>query len=254
MITAISMVRDEQDIIGWTIEHLLAHGINRLIIADNLSADDTRAILDKHPEVTVVDDNDPAYLQGEKMTRLAQMAYREGADWVLPFDADELFYPPDGTIAEFLNDCPADIIETTVWDHVPTIADPGDDPNPFTRITMRRTNPQRMPKIVFRAHPDAELHMGNHDVNRPGIRTGGLHGRHFGYRTFDQLKRKVRNGRQAYEASNLHQRYGGHWRELGAMSDDQLEERWEWYRAGRDPWTGEDHGELVFDPAPWGGL
>lgn len=249
MIVGISMVRDEADIIGHTIEHLLAHGVDRLIVADNLSEDDTRLILEKFPQVTVVVDDEPGYDQMTKMTRLARMAHDEGADWVLPFDADELFYPSEGTLAEFFAAQTADIIETTVWDHICTDDDPYST-NPFARMTTRRVNPQRMPKVAFRSHPDAELHMGNHDVNRPGIRTGGLYARHFGYRSFEHMQHKVRVGRAAYEASDLHERYGTHWRELGAMTDEQLFERWRMFCAGTDPFSLEPHATTV-DPAPW---
>ncbi len=241
MIVGIAMVRDEQDVIGDTIDHHLAHGVDRLIIADNLSEDDTRGILEKYPEVQVVEDDDPAYQQAEKMTRLAYMASEQGAEWVLPFDADELFYTDHGSLAAFFAAQTADIIEATVWDHIATDDDPPGC-HPFTRIRHRRQTPQRMPKIAFRAHPDAELHMGNHDVNRPGERAAGLYARHFQYRSFEQMVHKLRVGREAYECSNLHPTYGAHWRDGGAQSDAELFRRW---RA-----LCEEPG-LIEDPAPW---
>lgn len=240
-ITAVSMVRDEADIIGYTIEHLLAHGVDRLIIADNLSTDDTRLILDKYPEVTVVEDSNPAYNQSEKMTSLAFRAWQEGADWVLPFDADELFYPARGTLADFFAACTADVVEATVWDHIATDDDPP-DLNPFRRITHRRQHSQQFAKVAFRAHPDAELHMGNHDVNRPGTRTGGLYSRHFQYRSFEHMRHKVRVGTAAYQASDLPPQYGTHWKQLGVLANSELFA--EWRRLCKED-------GLVQDPAPW---
>ena len=46
MIIGVCMVRDEADVIGTVCAHLLAEGVDRLIVADNLSSDDTRDILE----------------------------------------------------------------------------------------------------------------------------------------------------------------------------------------------------------------
>jgi hypothetical protein len=46
--------------------------------------------------VHVVTDREPAYFQAAKMTRLARAAARAGADWVVPFDADELWFADRG--------------------------------------------------------------------------------------------------------------------------------------------------------------
>lgn len=92
-VVAITMVRDEEDIIDWTLQHLLEQGIDHIIVADNLSVDKTPwklAALASTGRVTVIQDEEPGYYQDEKMTRLAHMAANDfGAEWVVPFDADE---------------------------------------------------------------------------------------------------------------------------------------------------------------------
>jgi len=245
MIAAVTMVRDEADVIEHTIRHLLAHGVDRILIADNLSTDDTPAILaslaGEYPrEVMLTTDTEPGYYQDRKMTNLTRRAGAWGADWVLPFDADEVWYPSGGgTLAEFFETCESDIVTGYGWDHIATHDDkPGD---PFRSIVHRRDNPQSLPKVAFRAHPDASLHMGNHDVNRPGTRGPGLAYRHFQYRSLGQYVRKVRNGKEAYEASNMHWNYGTHWRIDGALSDDEIGGKWEAMCCEFD---------LVADPAP----
>ena len=83
-IVAITMVRDEADIIDWTLDHLLNQGIDHIIVADNLSVDETGwklAALANTGRVTVLQDDEPGYYQDEKMTRLAHMA-------AIDFDAD----------------------------------------------------------------------------------------------------------------------------------------------------------------------
>lgn len=247
MIIGVSMVRDEADVIGYTLAHLLAEGVDRVIVADNLSTDDTPEILRGFGErVTVVDDPDPAYLQADKMTRLARLASDEGADWVVPFDADELWCGVGGrTLAQCLTRCDADIVSVPFYDHIPQRTDDPDEPNPFLRLEWRRDHAQRMPKVAFRAHPDARLHMGNHDVHRPGRREfGALTGRHVQWRTPVQMARKVRTGKAAYEASDLHEMHGSHWRRLGGLDDDGIADEWSALL---------DSTGLVRDPAPYRG-
>lgn len=255
MIVGILMVRDEADVIGFTLAHLLAEGVDHILVSDNGSRDDTRRILDLYAEgrkVTVLDDPDPAYEQAAKMTRLAHMAHGMGATWVVPCDADEVIYSPDGrTLAEFLADCQADVVEISGYDHISTAADDPCIANPFLRITHRRPYAQKLPKVLFRATPSAALEMGNHGVTGVGTnRTGGLELRHFQYRSLDQAARKLRQGKEAYDATDplsfvgLNYRrgyFGTHWSEGAAMDDTELAAWWV-------DLSSEDG--LIHDPAP----
>src|SRR5881394_2910564 len=105
-VIAVAMVKDEADIIQATVCHMLTQ-VDQVIVADNMSTDGTRNILDSllvlnSLPVEVVDDNDPAYYQSSKMTHLARLAYLRGADWVVPFDADELWTANGATVKETL--------------------------------------------------------------------------------------------------------------------------------------------------------
>ena len=250
MIIACSMVKDESDVIATVLRHLIAEGVDHLIVADNLSTDGTREILDglqRELPLTVMVDSVVAYEQARKMSRLAAQAHELGAEWVLPFDADEVWYGLHGTIAESLAQVPEDvsIVRAGGWDHiVRNSVDAHGYPGfsgPFSG--WRRAQMQQLAKVAFRAHPDPQLHMGNHDVNLPtetDIR-GVLEFRHFQYRSLEQMTRKLRNGRAAYEASDIHPMHGTHWRSGGLKSDEELAQDWAALCA-------EDG--LVFDPAP----
>lgn len=245
MIVAVMMVRDEADVISYTLEHLLNEGVDHVLCADNLSTDRTPDIVAEFdPHVTLLRDDEPGYYQDRKMSRLAHMAWGEGATWVVPCDADEVFYAREGTVADFLRATDLDVVAIQLWDHIATDDDNPMIRNPFVRITHRRKYPQKLPKVAFRADPTVRVHMGNHDVDHPrhDNHGPGLFGRHFQYRSFEQMVRKLTNGREAYEASDLHPMYGTHWREGGARSDD---EQWrEWRRLCEEP-------GLIEDPAPW---
>jgi hypothetical protein len=255
VIVGITMVRDEADVVGTVLRHLVEEGVDHLIVADNLSTDDTPAILlqlvSEGAPLTVVQDDEVGYYQARKMSWLAFTAHSMGADWVLPFDADEVWYGLNGTIAESLAqvDDGVNIVRAGGWDHVVRHDSGGTPfatwncPPPFS--CWRRPQMQQLAKVAFRAHPRASLHMGNHDVNLPGSpetdARGVLEFRHFQYRSLEQMTRKLRNGRQAYEASDIHPMHGTHWRAGGLKSDAELAADWAALCA--------EEG-LVFDPAP----
>ena len=256
MIVGISMVRDEADVIDQTMINLRIQGVDRFIVLDNGSTDKTRRLLDCS-DIEVVDDPEVGYHQDQKMARLARMAYERGATWVVPFDADEYWYSPTGTIAETLAGITDNVVAAREFKHWPT---PWDEPvdDPFKRLRFRETEPHRLHKIVFRAVSDPKVHMGNHGINygdydpdRPDPALLALELRHFPYRSFSQFARKVRNGREAYEAADMHPMFGTHWREMGAYTEEQLREVWADCTAGTSfehRWLG--HGELIEDPAP----
>ena len=245
-LVAITMVRDEEDIIDWTIQHLLDQGVDHIIVADNMSIDNTGFILQtltRTGKVTVIEDPEVGYYQDQKMTALAHMAANDfGADWILPFDADEYFYWTEGTLKEFFNQTEVDVITATGWDHIATDDDDPTETSPFKRITQRRQSPQKMGKVAFRYHPDIWIDFGNHFIfNHPGTTAQALNYRHYQYRSFEQLVTKARNGAAAFNATNLHPTYGSHWRQLGQLDDRML---WATWRK-----LCEETG-LIEDPAP----
>lgn len=231
MLVAITMVKDEADIIGYTIEHLLAQGVDKIICYDNMSTDETPRILDRyHPKVQVFADREYGYYQADKISRLARNAYYDSADWVLPFDADELIYPTDQnlTLATFFATRPYEtgIINITGYDYLPR-PDMPDQPNPYLQFEWRRENSQTYPKVAFRAHQKAEVHMGNHGVSHiPGETHGGLTLAHIQYRSYDQMCRKLRNGKAVYDATDLDGGQGTHWRTGGGQTDQQMADQW----------------------------
>lgn len=240
------MVRNEADILPTIVRHLLAEGLDHLIIADNNSTDRTREWLGDYAAdgapLTVVDDTEVAYFQGRKMTSLAHQAGDMGADWIVPFDADELWYSPFGPLAGVLEGAREPIQWSEGLYHVPH---PEDDPNesdPVRRMRHRRAGrncPQS--KVAFRYRPDVVVHQGNHGVERDGDRCAGLVAfREFQYRSFEHFVRKVRHGKVAYDATDLPADCGIHWRRLGALSDEELESEWLAYLAT----------PTEYDPAP----
>lgn len=219
MIFGVSMVRDEADIIGETVANLIAQGIERFLVLDNNSTDDTAAILARFPQVEVIPDPEVGYYQAAKITALARQALDAGATWIVPFDADEHWYSSTGTLAETFAAQPerVGVLTATTWSQW----------GPYREIV-----PHPFPKVAFRAHPHALMAQGAHDVGHPLARVDGLLCiRERQYRTFAQFVRKVRNGKEAYDASDLPEWEGAHWRHLGALSDTELVGAWEQLRS-----------------------
>lgn len=207
------MVKDEADIIAATVAHMCGQ-VDVVIVADNLSTDGTRDLLDGLP-VIVVDDDEVGYHQSQKMTALANLARCEfDADWVVPFDGDEWWVSPHGRIGDVLASQSCWVAGADLFDHVATGHDPDID-DPTKRIGWRRSLPAPLPKVACRTSPDLVIEQGNHgaDYGEPVERIDGLlvvH--HFPWRTPEQMVRKARNGAEAYEATDLPPEVGAHWR------------------------------------------
>lgn len=230
-IWAVGMVRDESDVVAQTIRHLLDQGVDRVVVADNLSADGTDRILRelaaRHPQVLVARDAEPAYLQSAKMTVLADAAARAGAQWVIPFDADELWFGAESSLAETLHAARAPIARAVVHNAFPS-------PGPEQGLRLDATA-HYDDKVAFRPFPGAVVAMGNHEVSRPGRSEASLRILHRPWRSYDQFARKVRSGSAALALTRLPAQKGYHWRALGALEDRELRAAWESLLQGTAP-------------------
>ena len=252
----VTMVKDEEDIIGSVVAHMLSQ-VDHVIVADNLSTDRTREILDglSCPQLTVVDDLDPAYYQSKKVTALAHHAGEMGAKYIIPFDADEIWYSPFGTVRDVLSGLPSEwlVISADLYDHVPTDIDDQSVVDPVERIGWRRKEPGALPKVACQYQPDLVVEQGNHSVtysHRPAILGGQLVVRHFPYRSREQMVRKAMNGASALESTTLGEESGAHWRGYSRIvKTDGEQALWavfdEWFSV-RHPY---DRDDLIYDPA-----
>lgn len=246
-VVGVTMVRDEADVIETVLRHM-ATQVDALIVANNLSADGTSDILfDLQLEwqgrfpLVVAFDNEVGYEQSKKMTSLARCAAHDfGADWVVPFDADEIWYSPFRRIGDFLESRPADemIMPAVLYDHVATGEDDPSVDDPVLRIKWRRAYPAALPKVACRWRDDLVIEMGNHAAtySEPVVTSEHrLAIRHFPYRSAEQVIRKIRNGAEAYAATDLPEHFGAHWRGWGRILDqhgpEAIEElflKWHW--------------------------
>lgn len=252
-VCGIARIKDEADILEATVRRM-AGQVDWLLISDNGSTDGTRDILSalaRDLPLKVMDDAEVGYYQARAMTELAAIAGDNGADWVIPFDADEVWYSPFGRIADVLTEHTGVAVATAeLYDHVPTAADPQDG-DPVERIGWRRREPTPLAKVAARPRPRVRIHQGNHDADH-GDRLGGLLVvRHFPYRSAEQMVRKALNGAAAYAATDLPDDIGKHWRDYGALvaahGPEALHDVFRTHFWSADP--RHDSG-LIYDPAP----
>ena len=170
-IWAISMMRDEADVAFDVVSHLFSEGVDGVLVANNLSVDDTGGELVR-AGAEVVMDTERGYYQSQKMTHLANKAAHEfGATWIVPFDADEIWYRgTDQRLADYLNETDVDVVFADMLCHYETEDDALDETSPFRRMTWRtkNLNDASIPKVCFRWRDGAEMEMGNHGVKLPG--------------------------------------------------------------------------------------
>jgi glycosyltransferase involved in cell wall biosynthesis len=239
-------------VIEYTVRHLLAQ-VDHIIIRDNISKDGTRQIIEglKSDRITLQHDGVIAYIQSKKTTAMAKEAHEMGFTWVLPCDADEIWYAPEGRrIGDFLDGIAPDVrmASAQLFNHLPSAED-SDDPNPFKRIGWRQRQHAPLGKICARTGIDLVIHQGNHGayVDGSGLTVGGLVVRHFSWRSEEQYLRKIRNGAAAYAATNMDETIGAHWRMFDGAEDEAIRAHFRQWFFSSSP---RSDNTLIFDPTP----
>jgi hypothetical protein len=232
------MVRDEVDILDATLDHLFSQGVDHLLVSDNRSVDGTlellrqRAARDRRLHLAI--DREPAYYQGEKMSRLVRAASRAGADWVIPFDADEFWFARDETVAAYLRriamESPDAGIVSAAFHHMVPVSDAPHD-WPETEFVLDST-PAVPGKVAVRGHVLAGVHVGNHFAMRVGSRHTGLFIAHAVFRSPEQVARKVRQGAAAVMLTDPGDEIAPYWRAGSALDDAGILRVWERMRQG----------------------
>ena len=246
------LVKDEADIIGYVLDHLHEQ-VDEIYVYDNLSSDGTREILEERGE-RWTPDPEIGYYQSDKTTMAARIALHHGHEWVLPCDADEVWYTPDGrTIKEYLYGITPDVRVVTahLYNHFPTALDPQEEENPILRIGWRQKSYGALSKVCVRMRKDVAIEMGNHGAHFRGfgLVVPGLQLRHYSWRSPEQYLKKIRNGATAYAAMDPERSegYGGHWKMFEGADDEVIMEHFKEWFFFDDP---DSEDSLIFDPAP----
>lgn len=286
---AIGMAKDEGDIIDHTMYHFAANGAAGIIIADNLSKDDTRQKMEEakaniakynpNIEIIIVEDNVVAYTQSDKMTNLASMARSHGAQWVIPFDIDEIWYSPGRTLHdafELLNKEGADAYKVLYTNHSVTDSDPK-GLSPFHTMQWKWSLPTNHKSCFKFRDSDSfvKISNGNHFVQHNGWDVGSniktviddyghdkiifgpqlIEIRHFQWRSLDHFLRKILNAYESCKAlgpgADLYN--GAAWAEhFKIYESDGIDGLNRYYE--NNILVKGDTGSLIFSPTPIMGI
>jgi len=205
------LARDEADVVDAQIAFHLHAGVDYVIATDNASCDGTTEILERYASAGVlhlIREPGDDMRQDEWVTRMARLAATEhGADWVVNSDADEFWWPRGGSLGDVLSAVPDRYgIVRGCWRHF--VPRPDDGAFFAERMTVRLATPAHPgakdtifhahQKVAHRAHPDAVIERGNHNVDAPGLDVlrswHPVEVLHFSFRSLAQLERKARGG------------------------------------------------------------
>jgi hypothetical protein len=277
-LVGISMISNEADIVEPFVRHALRL-LDHLFVIVHCPQDGTgeilRALQAEPLPMTLILDDEPAFLQGERLTWLArEAAGAVAADFVFPLDADEFIVPPERAVVEQALaslSAPALGARISLRTFVPTSEDAPDEPHPLRRIRRRIRNEPEVTKVIlgpgFLSDRELVMDHGNHAILRIG---GGAQSlplpllsqlslAHYPVRSAAQVTNKTVIGYLAHIAAGRpdveEKRLATHWRRCyedmivrgvtRGMSEQQLIG---WFH-GRPDITPRD-GELVDDPTP----
>lgn len=172
------VVRDEVDIVETWLRYHLVAGVDLVIATDHASSDGTSDVLrawERDGRVVLLREGGEQFRQAEWVTRMSRLAATEhGADWVIPSDADEFWWPRLGGFAEVLDAVPSRFgVVRGLQRHFVLV--PGEEPfaermTLRTRPTSDLTSPYHAQvKIAHRAARDVVVSVGNHDADGTGL-------------------------------------------------------------------------------------
>lgn len=185
-IVGIFLVRNESDVLEVNLRHHLSTLIDRAVVVDNGSTDgslDVISHLARDLPVSWTSDPGP-YRQSEIFTELAREVGKEGADWVVPIDADEFWCGTAGNPREELETSPMGVLQVPFLQFAQSRDVVESSPSGLLTITMRPRSPvppeealalieadsignieaRPPPKCISRPTPGILIDFGNHGV------------------------------------------------------------------------------------------
>lgn len=204
-IALVCFARNEADVLETHVRHhaMFADSLHYVLhrTRDN-SAEILNALRKEGLPVSFTTNDALLHIQATVMTALMQEGATNGADWILPLDADEFL---TGDVQSVLTEADRTKPLKVDWRiYVPTESDPGNERNVLRRITQRRICeiPQWSKVLVpgtLAKNRDVTLGFGNHELlKKNAVKTPNPTAlcalAHFPIRSAQQFRRKVYGG------------------------------------------------------------
>jgi hypothetical protein len=171
------LIRDEVDVLEAHLAFHLNAGVDLVIATDHRSTDGTAELLESHARqgyVHLIRRTDLRIQQSAWVTHMARFAASDlAADWVIHSDADEFWWPRNGSLKEALEAVPSRYgsVRAVSRVFVPRIGEGWFAERMTARLALAAalndpaTPYRHVAKVAHRGHPDAVVHQGNHTVS-----------------------------------------------------------------------------------------
>jgi len=259
------LARDEADVIDAQVAFHLNAGVDFVIATDNNSRDGTTDILESYERegcLHLIREPAEGLRQGEWVTRMARLAAAQfGADWVINSDADEFWWPRDGSLKEVLASVPPRYgVVHAFWRCFVPLPDDGAFFADRMTIRLSQQAPINDPKSVYRpvtkvahrADPDVLVGRGNHGLIGSSFRAlttwHPIEVLHFPLRSRAQWLRKVELQGDAFTKHIARAGTGYHLTAYSALRHGRIDEQYESTLVDGDAAkSGLEQGTLVAD-------
>jgi hypothetical protein len=277
LVYGVSMVRNEADVIRLNVLYHLALGIDRMVVVDNGSTDGTDEVLQQlslqHAGVRWSRDDGP-FLPSRIMTKLAREAFEEGADWVVPIDADEFWHAPGGDLRRVLEGTDAGVLRTRAVNFIQRRSQRESSPDALIYMTRRAASPVGPPShaqslvesgqigFVEKAYPqkclcrptaEIKIETGHHSISGAGgpkMRTEEIVCLHAPMRSRAALAERIASASRAAAAGRTPNQ-GRNRRRLAGLQGDEKSIDAEWAANSHEDGLLDVYGEkrpVIFDP------
>ncbi len=233
-IWAVSMVRNEEDIIESFCRYTLQY-CDGLLIRDDNSVDHTGWIIKQLIteglqivpfETPLSGTSDFGRYQFDVFNDLARMAFEErGADWVIPLDADEFLFCPDYSDPRVEIEKLDESVDYRIYSRTYIFEEPPSDRSVFMpyqfQSFLRNPKEKRMVKTLLSRKlyfgSRAKISIGHHHIEfdadpHPNTElSASLLSAHYPFRSVEQMLAKVIIGELNYKASLNRNNCGLHW-------------------------------------------
>jgi hypothetical protein len=215
----ISSVKDEEDIIESNLYYYKYLGIKNFYIIDHNSTDNTLNLIENFKKnnpnlyVYLEVDKDIASWQYLRMNKLANIAYKDGCNWILPIDADEFLFEEynfDFNIESWLKEVSkidGDYLKYPWWNFRIRNDDNLNEKNPIYRVVNRDLLPDSYNKICIKWKPEMTISQGQHTLHELNkykeiVYDGKIYLAHYSVRSREHLKNKTVNLGKKYTKIN----------------------------------------------------
>ena len=226
------LCRDEADVLDDMLKFHFRQGVDQVIVTDNGSVDGSLDILrrfERRGRLRLLQEPEHTHDQAVWVTRMARMAATDyQASWVINSDADEFWWPRQGSLRSTLASAPDAVQAYTIerTNFLPPPRDSGDH-RPFhqRQILRERQSFNSLgrplpPKLIHRGDPEVTVSDGNHSAARNGVALAAspcdaIEILHVPIRSYAQLERKIRQGAEALARNTrIDPGVGDTWRRL----------------------------------------